>query len=79
MDVREGARPEPALHNVGNGRGRRVAEAPEDYALLSPSQAAARAKELEQKMHQHARDLEFEEAARARDELRRLKEARLAS
>jgi excinuclease ABC subunit B len=30
-------------------------------------------------MHQHARDLEFEEAARARDELRRLKEARLGS
>jgi excinuclease ABC subunit B len=79
MAVMEGARPEPGMVKVGKGRGRRVAEAPEDYALLSPSQAAARAKELEQKMHQHARDLEFEEAARARDELRRLKEARLAS
>jgi excinuclease ABC subunit B len=79
MDVMEGARAEPGMVKVGKGRGRRVAEAAEDYALLSPSQAAARAKELEQKMHQHARDLEFEEAARARDELRRLKEARLAS
>ena len=51
---------------------------PEDYAALSPAQAAARMKAREQKMHQHARDLEFEEAAAARDELRRLKEARLA-
>jgi excinuclease ABC subunit B len=56
-----------------------VAEVAEDYALLSPSQAAARAKELEQKKHQHAPHQEIEEAARARDELRRLKEARLAS
>jgi excinuclease ABC subunit B len=79
MDVMEGARAEPGVVKVGKGRGRRVAEVAEDYALLSPSQAAARAKELEQKMHQHARDLEFEEAARARDELRRLKEARLGS
>ena len=79
MDVMEGARAEPGMVKVGNGKGRRVAEAGEDYALLSPSQAAARVKALEQKMHQHARDLEFEEAARARDELRRLKEARLAS
>ncbi len=79
MDVMEGARAEPGMVKVGKGRGRRLAEAPEDYALLSPSQAAARVKELEQKMHQHARDLEFEEAARARDELRRLKEARLGA
>ena len=79
MDVMEGARAEPGMVKVGKGKGRRVAEATEDYALLSPSQAAARMKALEQKMHQHARDLEFEEAARARDELRRLKEARLAS
>jgi excinuclease ABC subunit B len=78
MDVMEGARAEPGMVKVGKGRGRRVAEAAEDYALLSPSRAAARAKELEQKMHQHARDLEFEEAARARDELRRLRDARLA-
>ena len=35
-------------------------------------------KELEQKMYQHARDLEFEDAGRIRDEIRRLKEASLA-
>jgi excinuclease ABC subunit B len=79
MDVMEGARAEPGAVKVGRGKARRVGEAAEDYSLLSPAKAAARMKELEQKMHQHARDLEFEEAARARDELRRLKEARLAS
>ena len=35
---------------------------------------AARLKQLEAKMHQHARDLEFEEAARVRDEIHRLRE-----
>jgi excinuclease ABC subunit B len=78
MDVMEGARSEPGAVKVGRGKGRRVAEATEDYAAMSKSQAAARMKELEQKMHQHARDLEFEDAARARDELRRLKDSRLS-
>ncbi|WP_140909130.1 excinuclease ABC subunit UvrB [Cognatiluteimonas lumbrici] len=78
MDIMEGARAEPGTVKVGRGKGRKVAEPAEDYAALSPAQAAARMKALEQKMHQHARDLEFEEAAAARDELRRLKEARLA-
>ncbi|MGN6113287.1 MAG: excinuclease ABC subunit UvrB [Luteimonas sp.] len=78
MDVMEGARAEPGMVKVGKGKGRRVAEAGEDYAAMTPSQVAARMKALEQKMHQHARDLEFEEAARARDELRRLKDARLS-
>ena len=44
-----------------------------DYALLDPAQLAARLKQLEAKMHQHARDLEFEEAARVRDEIHRLR------
>ena len=42
------------------------------------AQAAGRIKELEQRMYQHARDLEFEEAARVRDQIRKLKEASLA-
>jgi excinuclease ABC subunit B len=78
LDIMEGARAEPGTVKAGRGKGRRVGEPAEDYAGLSPAKAAARMKELEQKMHQHARDLEFEEAAKARDELRRLKEARLA-
>ncbi|MCL7750804.1 excinuclease ABC subunit UvrB [Guyparkeria hydrothermalis] len=61
------------------GRKRRgadkAAEAPADYATLSPDQAAKRIKQLESDMHRHARDLEFEAAAQARDELQKLKEA----
>ena len=76
MDVMEGARPEPGALK-GRGKTRRVAEPEQEYQRLNPSQQAARLKELEQKMHQHARDLEFEDAARMRDQIRRLREATL--
>jgi excinuclease ABC subunit B len=75
-DVMEGARAEPG-ELKGRGKARRVAEPEQEYLRLSPSQQAARLKELEQKMHQHARDLEFEDAARVRDQIRRLREASL--
>ena len=78
MDVMEGARSEPAPGDrKGRGRGARVAEPAEDYAGLPPERIAARIAALEQQMYQHARDLEFEDAARVRDEIRRLKEAAL--
>jgi excinuclease ABC subunit B len=77
MDVMEGARAEPAAERK-RGKARAVAEQGEDYAVLSPSQLAAKLKSLEQRMYQHARDLEFEEAARVRDQIRKLKEATLA-
>ncbi len=77
MDVMEGARADSALEKKGRGRGRKVAEQGEDYARLDASQAAAKLRELEQKMYQHARDLEFEDAAQVRDQIRRLKEATL--
>ena len=75
LDIMEGAREAP--EGKGRGKGRRVAEQREDYATLSPTQAAAKIKALEQQMYQHARDLEFEEAARIRDQLHRLREASL--
>ena len=79
MDVMEGARAEPAPgEKKGRGRSTRVAEPAEDYATLSPSQMATKIAALEQTMYQHARDLEFEEAARVRDQIRKLKEAGLA-
>ncbi len=75
-DVMEGARAEPG-ELKGRGKARRVAEPELEYLRMSPAQQAARLKELEQKMHQHARDLEFEDAARVRDQIRRLREASL--
>ena len=76
MDVMEGARPEPG-ELKGRGKARRVAEPEQEYLRLSPAQQAAKIKALEQQMHQHARDLEFEDAARVRDQIRRLREASL--
>jgi len=79
VDVFEGARAEPELEKRGRGKGRRVAEPEENYAALSPAQLSSRLKALEQQMYQHARDLEFEDAARVRDQIRQLKDAALIS
>ncbi|MEX0386391.1 excinuclease ABC subunit UvrB [Spiribacter onubensis] len=49
-----------------------VAEEARAYADLTTAQAVKRIKELEQQMHQHARNLEFEEAGKLRDEIKRL-------
>ncbi len=75
-DVMEGARVEPG-ELKGRGKARRVAEPEQEYLRMSPAQQAAKIKALEQQMHQHARDLEFEDAARVRDQIRRLREAAL--
>jgi len=49
-----------------------VAEEARAYADLTTAQAVKRIKALEQQMHQHARNLEFEEAGKLRDEIKRL-------
>ena len=77
VDIMEGARAEPG-EKKGRGKGRRVAEVAEDYGALGPEQIILRLKQLEQRMFQHARDLEFEEAAGIRDQIRQLKQASLA-
>ncbi|CAK0780616.1 excision nuclease subunit B [Gammaproteobacteria bacterium] len=48
------------------------AAADAEYADLSPAKQALRIKKLEQEMYRHAQNLEFEEAARLRDEIRRI-------
>jgi len=50
----------------------RVAETEAEYAAMTPRQMANRIKALEKKMYQHAQDLEFEEAARVRDQIKSL-------
>jgi excinuclease ABC subunit B len=77
VDIMEGARAEPELEKKGRGKGRKVAEPAEDYAALSPDKLAAKLKTLEQQMYQHARDLEFEEAGRLRDQIQKIKTAAL--
>ncbi len=49
--------------------GSRVAEAVAEYSLRTPAELAQEIEVLEEKMYQHARDLEFEEAAAMRDRI----------
>jgi excinuclease ABC subunit B len=48
-----------------------------DYAAMTASQLSARVKRLEQKMFQHAQNLEFEAAGQLRDEIRLIRELSL--
>ncbi|WP_045739126.1 excinuclease ABC subunit UvrB [Xanthomonas sp. MUS 060] len=75
VDILEGAREAEA--KPGKGKARRVAEESLDYRTLEPAEIATRLKALEQKMYQHARDLEFEDAARVRDQMKKLRDASL--
>ncbi|WP_334178255.1 excinuclease ABC subunit UvrB [Pseudoxanthomonas sp.] len=78
VDILEGARSEAANDGkAGRGKVRRVAEESAEYGVMDPAKAVAKIKTLEQQMYQHARDLEFEDAARLRDQIQRLKEASL--
>ena len=58
----------------GQGRFARVAEKPGAYQDLDPKTMAKQIAELEKRMYQHARDLEFEQAARLRDQIRQMRE-----
>ena len=51
----------------------KVAEEQAEYASLTPQQLAKRINQIEQAMYKHAQNLEFEEAARLRDELEHLR------
>ena len=68
QDIMEGARSEAAMR-------RRTAQAA--AVDLAPDQVMKRIKALEAEMYKHARNLEFEEAARLRDEIAELRQAGL--
>ncbi len=53
---------------------RRAAQAEAAYENLSEADLTREVRRLEKKMQEHARDLEFEQAAQVRDQLRQLKE-----
>ncbi len=50
-----------------------IAEEQAAYMQLSPAALAKKIKQLEQAMYEHARNLEFEQAAQLRDQLQRLR------
>ena len=78
-DIMEGA-------YAGQGkskRGKKVAEGPGSYNIATDAvpagNIAKELKRLEEKMYQHARDLEFEEAAQTRDQIGKLREQMLTA
>jgi excinuclease ABC subunit B len=70
-DIMQGAHDEAPRRGRA---GRRVAEGSGEYEHIGPGQLAKAVAGLEQKMFRHAELLEFEAAARVRDEISRLKE-----
>jgi excinuclease ABC subunit B len=79
-DIMEGARSEVPRGRGAKGakaKGRAVAEQGADYQALSAEQASAMIKKLEAQMYKHAENLEFEDAARLRDQIHQLREKAL--
>ena len=74
QDIMEGAR---RMSTKGKTRAEKVAETRLSYstevANLSPAALARKLKQLESQMHQHAKNLEFEQAAALRDQLAEIK------
>ena len=62
-----------------DGDRRKVAEPAVDYSRMSPQQLSSKLRQLEAQMYKHAQDLEFEDAARLRDEIHRIREQALVS
>jgi excinuclease ABC subunit B len=81
-DIMESARAPGTKGKRGSVKGRKVAEPTAAYkdslAAMSPAARAKELKRLEEQMFQHAKNLEFEEAARVRDEIAALKYEMLA-
>jgi excinuclease ABC subunit B len=75
QDIMEGARRMPTR---GKSKARKVAEQKESYTTeivnLSPAALSRKLKQLETQMHEHAKNLEFEEAAALRDQLTEIKQ-----
>ncbi|MFV8817152.1 excinuclease ABC subunit UvrB [Haliea sp. E17] len=73
QDIMEGARRSPA-----KGKGRKAAEPRVSYAAevenLTPEALARKLKQMEAQMLEHAKNLEFEQAASLRDQLAELKQ-----
>lgn len=72
-DIMEGARGKSAAAK------RRIAEEQKEYQVMSPNDYAKRISALEKTMYQHAKDLEFEEAAGLRDQIEALQRDMIAS
>jgi len=80
QDIMEGARRMPTR---GKDKARKVAESRAAYsaevANLAPAALSRKLKQLETQMHEHAKNLEFEQAAALRDQLAEIKQLAFVS
>ncbi|MEM9257197.1 MAG: excinuclease ABC subunit UvrB [Pseudomonadota bacterium] len=80
QDIMEGARRMPTR---GKAKAKRVAEKAVSYATelegLTPAALARKLEQLEAQMHDHAKNLEFEEAAALRDQLAEIRQRAFVS
>jgi excinuclease ABC subunit B len=74
VNIIEGAAPEVALTPRDYAR---VAEPVVEYGRMSAEELRRKVAQMEKQMHRHARDLEFEAAARIRDQIRSMRTANL--
>ncbi|BBA34729.1 excinulease of nucleotide excision repair, DNA damage recognition component [Methylocaldum marinum] len=72
-DILEVPIPGALQSSSGKKKLAKVAEQGADYNAVKPAEAAKLIKQLEEKMYAHARDLDFEKAARLRDEIQRIR------
>ena len=77
MDVMEGARSDEPNAAKTKGRKGKSQEAYDDFADLPLAKISSTIKKLEDQMYQHARNLEFEEAAMTRDQIQKLRSVEL--
>lgn len=71
-DILEGART-GAANIAGFSVVQKVAEEAAIYTAMSPKQLSKHLNALEERMYQHAKDLEFEDAAKLRDEIEHIR------
>ena len=76
QDILEGARRMPTRGRSSSSlKNNKVAlDSAEDYSVLTPAALSKQLKLLEEKMHEHAKNLEFEEAAALRDKVTDIKQ-----
>ena len=74
LDIMEAGAPVPGARLRKQAK---VAEETKAYAELSPSAAAKKIRAMEKQMYEHARELEFEQAAAMRDQIELLRSVTL--
>ena len=78
-DVMEGARTAPGAPRSRGGRDRKAAQPASRPVAGDPKALGKLIADLEARMFEHAKNLEFEDAASVRDEIRALRETHLAA